>query len=173
MTAGNVISIVGIGVALLIAIIGGLYKLHIKALKDIAQDAKWKGKIEGERTELKTLLGEVHGDIKKILSWLLRSPLLGEGSPITLTEFGKRVSKDLRARKWAKMHASGLREELAGQAAYEVQEHCFAYIERYDNFTEEERRKIQGAAYDNGLDEDQIMAVFAIELRDELLRPIL
>ena len=55
------------------------------------------------------------------------------------------------------------------EAAYEIQEFSFDYVENELTPSEDERKAMRRTAYEQGARMEQIRRVLAIELRDKLL----
>lgn len=89
-------------------------------------------------------------------------------SPIRLTELGERISRDAGVRAWVAEHVGKVRQETEGMAAYDVQQHCLEYA-RFDSLDETHQQLAKDAAFKSGLAIDEVMRVYGIELRDEIL----
>ena len=128
---------------------------------------EWKGNVDSDRTSFKEFMEEVRKDIKNILK---RLPVTtGADSPLSLTDIGERVSKQLKAIAWADRVSKKLEERCAGKEAYQIHEFCFEYV--YNEFApdDEQEREIKMCAYENGIDRRAVLDVLAVELRDKLL----
>ena len=111
---------------------------------------------------------EIREKIDKIFERLPRKVAAGD-SPIRLTDLGRAVSGQLNVGAWADRHAVQWKSDFDGKQAYEIQEFCFSHVDGEDVFSDVELRAIKQNAYENGLDEEQVRRVYAIELRDRLL----
>ena len=136
--------------------------------------ARWSGKldgwvkeIDGFKADTKDALNRIHDDIKKILASQPRNVLAGT-SPVRLTDLGKEVSKSVTAAVWAEKEASKLAGDLQGKTAYEVQEYCFGYMKECE-LAPDDDRAAKECAFEHGIKLEQVLDVFAIELRDRLL----
>lgn len=129
----------------------------------------WKGSIDNRVTHVENLAEKIEGKIDEIFKRLPLQPVAGS-SPLTLTEFGEQISKDLRAQNWAKKHAQNLLNKVTGIPEYEVYEHCVEYVKTKFKPTEEENAVLRKVAYDHGIVVEKVLDVLIIELRDELLK---
>ena len=111
---------------------------------------------------------EIRSDIKGILKGLSPS-VIASGSPLRLTELGKKVSDSINAAALADKLAETLRTEIVGKLPYEIQEMASTHVKEWTPPDDVDRR-IKSAAYENGLKKSQILDVIAIELRDKLLQ---
>ena len=140
---------------------------------------QWKGKVDSERESTKqNLLGlhrtlegfmsEIRSDIKLIFKSLAPS-VIASGSPLRLTELGRKVSDSINGVTLADELAGNLIEDVAGKLPYEIQEMAIAYVREKWTPSNDVNRGIMSAAYENGLKREQVLDVIAIELRDRLL----
>ncbi len=116
-------------------------------------------------------LAEVRKDIKKILERQAPPPVVRAGSPVRLTDFGEKISAAVSAKEWAADHASRLTAEASGKQEFEVFEMCVAYVAEQFDRDESLQRKSRAAAYDLGIETEQIRKVYEVELRDRILLP--
>ena len=144
-------------VGLLVALVGAVFTL-----------GQWKGKVDSDRASFKDFMKEVRNDIKEILR-RLPSHVLGGGSPLQLTEYGRSISERLDAVALAQEIAPRLQVQIEGKAPYEIQERCFDYVRHEYEPPDEVESLIKTCAYDHGIDRGQVLDVLAVELRDKLL----
>ena len=134
---------------------------------------QWKGKVDSDRDTFKRTLdafmSEIRSDIKQIFKNLSPS-VISSGSPLQLTDLGKRVSDIINGTALADSLVGKLREEAAGKLPYEIQEMAKRYVHEDWKLPADIRRAIMSAAYENGLKREQVLDVIAIELRDKLLQ---
>lgn len=128
----------------------------------------WRGRVDADRTAFKNFMAEVRADIKKILGRLPRT-VAEQQSPLRLNDLGHAVSEAINAREWADRIIPDVAERLEGSEAFEVEDFCFVYVGHTMEYSEEENRVIKRAAYENGLADEEVKRVLAIELRDKLL----
>lgn len=134
---------------------------------------QWKGKVDEAQSAFKTALEsfmeEIRADIKSIFERM--APVTAtSGSPIRLTDLGHKISARLDANAIADSLVPQLRARVSGMQPYEVQEFCFTYV-RGSEFAPSDDLKtlILQCAFDNGINQEQVLDVIAIELRDRLL----
>ena len=120
------------------------------------------------KVTLSDFMKEVRGKLDQIFERLPSPPAIIEGSPLRLTKLGRNIAEELEADAWAARLADGLKEQVQGMDAYEIQDHCFEYVEKHA-YSDEERKRVRSVAYENGKPVDEIRRVLAIQLRDKLL----
>ena len=128
------------------------------------------GSVEPDRKDFREFIKEVRDDIKEILGRLPPSSV-ARGSPLPLTDLGRRISETLSAREWAEETASAIADRAQDKQPYEIQEFCFDYIKKEFSPAAELEARIGMCAYENGIDRDEVLNVLAIELRDVLMEP--
>ena len=154
----------------------GLLSLSAVAFGLVFGLGQWKGKVDSDRASFKEFMTGIKGDLAEIRSNINRiferlpSPRpLASGSPLRLTELGRKISARLDAGTIADSLLPQLRERSSGLQPYEIQELCFAHVrEKYEPPEDVEALVLQ-CAFDDGLDREQVLDVIAIELRDRLL----
>ena len=122
-------------VVVLLAIVTALYKFGV-----------WKGKIDESVSSLKDLVTEIRTDIKEIIR-RLPSGTLKEGSPLELSDRGKRISDDLEAKDWAKRTSKELIDQVIDKEDFEVQEFSESYLWNEFNPTDAQDKKIRKCIY--------------------------
>lgn len=127
----------------------------------------WIGAVNTDRTNFKEFMAEVRDDIKTILGRLPPTEITSS-SPLRLTELGKTISKGIDAPTWADRIVLSL-QHVQDMEAYEIQDFCFEYVKDELALSKEEIRLIRSVAYENGVKEEQVRRVLAIEIRDKLL----
>ncbi len=140
-------------VLLLIAIVGATWKL-----------GAWKGGVD------KALEG-LHKAIKRLDKKIdaLPTPAFASGSPLRLTEFGEKLSREIQAKEWAAALAPALIEKCEGNVPYEVQEICIEYAKAELHLSTDEDARLKHCAFENGVTVEIVRQVLGIELRDEVL----
>ena len=113
-------------------------------------------------------VSELRGDIKGILQQLGKSTTTSN-SPITLTELGQSISREIGASGWAESEAKKLLSDIQEKEPYEIQILSFEHAKKAVLSPELQRRILQ-SAYDNGITEENVKDVLGVELRDALLR---
>ena len=140
---------------------------------------QWKGKVDEAQSAFKTTLvsfmeeiraevGRIHARIDDIFGSLPRTEI-ASGSPLTLTDLGRRISDCLNAKALAATIADSLRERARGRKPYQIQEMCFDYVKNDYDPPVEVVDAIGECAYEHGVKRDQVLNVLAVELRDKLL----
>ena len=136
---------------------------------------QWKGNLDSDRASFKEFMAGIKGDLAQIRSDINRiferlpSGPLARGSPLRLTELGRKISARLDAGTIADSLLPQLRGRSSGLQPYEIQELCFAHVrEKYEPPKDVEALILQ-CAFDDGLDRKEVLDVIAIELRDRLL----
>ena len=127
----------------------------------------WIGKMESFKTSATTLLEEIRLDIKSLLQ--LPAKTFESKSPRMLTDLGKEISLELEVSDWAKEQSVQTLPEVKDKENFEIERFSFTYVANEALTSETFKRKIQRCAYERGLTDTEIQAVFAIELRDALL----
>lgn len=145
----------------------GILTVALGFLSLVLALGKWMGSINEHKKQVTAFMDEVRDDIKKILGRLPPTTTTGS-SPLALTDFGDEISKDLGAKGWAQRTADRLRDQITGKQDYEVQEFCFDYVTG-DETKLEMGDLIRSCAYEHGIDQQGVLDVLAIELRDVLL----
>ena len=118
--------------------------------------------------EIKDDIKEVRKDIKKIFQQL-PSKVVYSGSPLQLTDFGKRISECLTSGLIVDNLISAVRGRKKDKSSYDIQELCFDYVKNEWKVPDEIESLIRECAYENGTDRKQVLDVIAVELRDRLL----
>ena len=128
----------------------------------------WMGEVNADRNGINEFMKEIRDDIKKILR-RLPAPTTKNSSPIQLTKLGRSISDELNTRDWVDRIAPSLTERVKGKRPFEIQNFCFDYVK--DEFEPDAAQllRLQESAYENAIDLDGVLDVFAIELRDRLL----
>ena len=144
------------------------YILALAVCGAFAKAFMWVGSVNSDRQHWRRTIDQIATDIKTVLTRLPPATIMS-GSPTALTELGETISRKINARKLARTLAAELGSEVKGKHPYEVEEFCFKYVKNFEP-TDEQRDLVQTAAYENGLDTEDVFDVIAVELRDELLR---
>ena len=99
--------------------------LVILGLSILVSTGIWIGRMEYFRGTVEKTLVDIKADIGKILDHLLRAPVISSESPIKLTDYGRTISGELDADKWAEERVARFKNELKDKSPYEIQEFCF------------------------------------------------
>ena len=128
------------------------------------------GAVNTDRDAFKAFMKEVREKLDKILERQPPPPTTAPGSPVQLTEFGEHVSRNLGVRDWALNEATALLVKVEGKEPYEVHDLCIDHVQTQFDIGDEFYVRVRAGAYEHGTDVKQVRNVFAIELRDALLR---
>ena len=114
------------------------------------------------------LLNQIRREIKKLFN-RLPSSTVEENSPLRLSALGREIAEAIAASAWARKMAGCLRERVSGMRPDQIHEFCFTYL--YDEYQPDTALgdAISIAAYENGIDQTEVLDVLAIVLRDELM----
>jgi len=155
------------GVAAFIALIVWIAKIGIW----VGSTNKSIKFLEKGLNEVREDVHKVQEDIRKIFSRLPQPKTSEPTSPLHLTDVGQEISKHVNAKKWAKENAGKLLDQAKDKEEFEVFAICSKYVEKVLHSDEEFKRNIQAVAYDYGYvsDWEQILMVYRIELRDQIL----
>ncbi len=136
----------------------------------IIRFVRWTGRVDTRLDALTKGLDDAHADIKKILERLFsRSPVEAR-NPIQLTDFGRELSATGSAGEWAQTNAPNLEAEAADKEEFEVFDLCVSYVEDQYGTDPEFQRTVKATAYQHGIEPEQVLKVYQVELRDRLLR---
>ena len=81
------------------------------------------GEAEKDRATMKEFMAEIRADVKKIFQKLPSMPIAGQ-NPAQLTDFGKQISRTIKAEEWAAAVAPELKEKVAGLPKYQIEAFC-------------------------------------------------
>ena len=134
--------------------------------------AAWIGICVGRMTGFKSATTE-HLDkiLQKTTCIFERLPpvLVSTGSPLRLTELGRKISDALDASEWLEGITAMFREQAGDKSAYDIQQMCFDYVHNTFEPDPTQDAAIKECAYENGIEVKRILDVLAVELRDRLL----
>ncbi|MCY4674105.1 MAG: hypothetical protein OXD43_10145 [Bacteroidetes bacterium] len=153
----------------------------LQQLRDTADSDRkdFRETIDNYRQDSRETIQEIREDIREIRSNIenlfIRTTLpppssqpITSSSPLSLTDFGEKIARDLGAAHWVNKtapevwsYAQTLIED------YEVQGYCFKYVRHY--LSDEMETRIKRTAYEYGTDIEGVYNVLAIVLRDKLL----
>ena len=156
---------IGAGAAALVKLgmwIGGANK-HMTAVEKHVEGA------QKHMSAVERFMVEIRHDLRRLLHRFGESA--SEGSPLRLTELGRKISDTVDAPAWARETAKILRPRVEGKPPYEVQDACFSFVDDEFEPEDEFHAAIGMCAYELGIDDIQVLTVLAITLRDELLTP--
>ena len=108
---------------------------------------------------------EIRGDQRD--SACLPPPTVASSSPLRLTDFGEKISAWMEAGQWAKSVVP-LLEAATDAEPFELDELAGKYVE--DQLASEYRNLVAKCAYEFGLEQEGVLRVLRVVLRDELLK---
>lgn len=114
-------------------------------------------------------LTEIREKLYSILERLPSPPGLAPGSPMRLTNFGKKVSDSLSIGEWAADHAELLKNDASGKPEFEVFEMCVEHVSGQFDEDLKFQRTIREGAYEQSMDVENVKKICEVELRDALL----
>ena len=138
--------------------------------KNAENDRKnFRETVENFRKEMREDIGKIQDQIVEIFKRLPPiPPTVGGASPLSLTEFGREISQDLEADKWANDIYGSLQKQVQGRPEYIFQEVCVEYVR--NELSEGMKQKVKQVAYHRGIeDKKQVEWVLIVVLRDTLL----
>ncbi len=143
-------------------------RIVLAALVAVIGVGIWVGRMTEFKSATTKRLEEILQKIDRIIE-RLPPALLSTGSPLRLTELGRKISDALDAPRWLEPIAASLQEQAANKSAYEIQKLCFDYM--VDTFDPDPTQdaEIKECAYENGIEVKGVLDVLAVELRDKLL----
>ena len=150
-------------VGLATVILAGLWRVAVW----VTRMNVFKEDTESLKKTISESLDSILSGIEKLLE--KSSASVKSGSPRTLTPLGKEISTELSVSTWAKEQITQALPDVRDKENFEIEKFSFAYVANETVTKEAFRRKIQKCAYERGLTDSEIQAVFAIELRDALL----
>ena len=122
---------------------------------------EWKGRVEERLKSLGELLDEVRRE-------LLGKRLIKANSPVSLTEYGEKISTFLRAKEWATRTATVVLSEVVNNAPFEIE--AFSRTHVSASLDAEMTRQVSACAYEFGIEPDSVKSVLWVVLRDELIQ---
>ena len=114
-------------------------------------------------------LTEIREKLYSILERLPLPPGVSPGSPMRLTNFGKKVSASLSIGEWAADHAELLKNDASGKPEFEVFEMCVEHVSGQFDEDLNFQRTIREGAYEQSTDVENVKKICEVELRDALL----
>ena len=126
----------------------------------------WLRDVHNAKQGWGAIVDEIRKDIKDILLRLPPTPAsVTSGSPLRLTDFGRKMAVNMDAQAWATDLAPTLREDLAGKRAFEVDEFSRKYVHEHMQHAE----RVSKCMYQIDVDRDGALRVLQVVLRDALI----
>ena len=169
MTGWEIVGVMGSFAAAVVLI-------FIFVFNKVADQSEWKGKVDSDRAAFKVFIEDVREDIREIREDIKRifrnlpRRIAATNSPLRLTEWGKEISEEIKAKAWAGNLALNLADQLKGKLPYEIQETARNYCMNHLVMNEKELELCENCAYEQGATLDVIKQVLGLELRDVLLK---
>ena len=143
-------------------------RIVLAALATVIGIGVWVGRMTEFKSATTKRLEEILQKIDRIFERL--PPVsVSTGSPLRLTELGRKISDALDAPKWLEPMEARLQEKVGDKSAYEIQTFCFDYIHNAFEPNPTQDAEIKECAYENGIEVKGVLDVLAVELRDKLL----
>lgn len=120
------------------------------------------------RNSITKLADEIRADIKKIL--LRLTPTIDSKSPMSLSELGEKVSREIDAPGWVRDLAPRFLDEVKGKSRYFIQELCMDFFVSKYKPSDDQKYLLEDCAFKYGIDVDSVLRVLGLELRDRLLK---
>ena len=133
----------------------------------------WYAEVNSDRKSFKEFMVKVEQNIQKILDKLSGTPpATVPGSPLQLSDYGKKLSDFLKAEEWATETVTTLLPKVRGKDAYQLQEFYNDYVFGEYQPTDQEAQKIRDCIYLNGATRTHVNEVLSLVLRDALLEEL-
>ena len=146
--------------------------LTLGVLVVVFQAGGWKKDVDRDRTRvnntLRVILRRVNALFREIERLGAVRNTTRRTSPLQLTDLGREVSAQLEASQWATETAHALRAEIQGMEPYRIRDFVKEYVDNTPLGSEMDA-KISRCMSEFALDEQQVLDVLAVELRDVLL----
>ncbi|MCY4096198.1 MAG: hypothetical protein OXG05_13850 [Gammaproteobacteria bacterium] len=152
----------GVLIGVLIGILG--------TIAFIFKIGEWKGLVDSDRSAFRDFMSEIRQKVDDIWKGLGGSPVTESASPIQLTDFGRVISKEIEATKWAAETVPLLRDRLADKTRYEIQEYCDKYVNEAAFADATLEFRAHEIAFNHGIKLENIANVLSVVLRDALLK---
>ena len=140
----------------------------------LAKVFRWVGKTDALNDTFSGFITEIRADIKTILSGMTPQTVMA-GSPLRLSPLGERIFNILSVDAWAHNISSALLisddtgDKIKKMSAYLLHEYCMAYCMSFE-FRDDLSQQMFSAAFDSGINIEEVKKVYAVALRDALLK---
>ena len=171
----------------IIAIVVLIFLIMLVAIIITWRISGWKTIVDSNQTSLSNSLKaleenltkfmeEMRDDVKKIFH-ALPQDTTKTSSPITLTDLGIEIAKEIKANEVVEKRAKLFISRATDMPPYEIQEMCFNYVEDElinDSDIQEDYRnlldtRVKTSAFQHGLEVNQVLRVIGVLLRDKVL----
>ena len=145
----------------ILAIIGGIVSVIY-----------WVAGTTKDVSTLKQFMAEIREDIRKIFERLPERGVVA-GSPLRLTEKGRKMADLVDAEKWAEDVVVMLLSKARGQAHWEIDQMCHNYIRLGELASDDDRDWVEQSvgkiAFSFGTDREDAQNVLQVVLRDAVI----
>ena len=116
-------------------------------------------------------LDKIEESIRNLINYLREKKISESLSPISLTEYGLKLKKQINVDALITKHSDKLKIP-DGWNEYKIQEACFdfAYSRLFDLLSDDEREFFEKTAFDEGISTRNLLHVCGISLRDHKLK---
>ncbi len=131
-------------------------------------------RVEEKIEKINDKFEKMNDKLEKIFHFLPNEPLEKRTSPISLTDYGKKLSREISASEISDMELTNVAGQVKDLNAYQIQEYCFEFAknellkklkEKHLDFYD----KIHEVAFHEGIEVEKLTRVIALELRDKIL----
>ena len=135
---------------------------------------KFDDKFEKINDKFDDKFEKINDKLEKIFHLLHNEPIEKRTSPISLTDYGQKLSQEISASEISDMELTNATEQVKDCNAYQIQEYCFEFAknallkklnEKHRDFYD----KIHEVAFNEGIEVEKLTRVIALELRDKIL----
>ena len=130
---------------------------------------RWVGHVNSDRASFKEFMKEVREKFDRIVERLPPPPIVSSESPVRLTDRGREISRKYGVEQWVSREVPRLMAGVRGKPDYEIHDQCMAHVRSLFGRDEALRNRMRAAAYESGIEVEQIQKIYAVELRDALL----
>ena len=130
---------------------------------------QWYGSVNSDRAAFKDFMKEMREKFDKIMDRLPR-PTSSAHSPVQLTDFGKLIRDTQGVTEWASKEALSLVDASRGKEEFEIYEACIDRVSAEFAKDAEFTRTVKSVAYKMGTSSSNVLPVYQIELRDQILK---
>ena len=164
-------------VILLIGAFGSVISLVWYVARWHTRMSTFKEQTEGVTEKFNDTIDRINTTLEKILFQLtdistIFSNTMHKRSPRKLSTIGQNISEKIDAPEWAKKKAEEIAKDipLDKKELYEIEKIAFDYAKVSFDPSDRFIRKMQQAAYEEGITFNEVLDVLALTLRDALLK---
>ena len=155
-------------------VVTAIVGLAITLFGAIIKFSRWTAVVDADRNQFREFMREIRDDIKEIFKRLPGEPVEKVTSPISLTDYGDKLSQLINASEIADIQITKVTKAVENFNAYQIQEYCFSFS-KGDLLNELKENhadlydKIHEVAFEEGIEVEKLTRVIALELRDKIL----